>query len=119
MPSCIEYPCVPNVTTAIPQVNSTRDKATNNWRLLDCQGHRVSDRKDDLKAMLDHLSIDAANPLAVMTQVRCSAGEQVHWPSTLWACLSRVWWHACNVKHAAAGSAEVDIQIISNANGSI
>jgi hypothetical protein len=40
------------------------------WRLLDHAGRKVSERKKDLDDLLDHLNIDATNPLAVMTQVR-------------------------------------------------
>ncbi|WIA29640.1 hypothetical protein OEZ86_012127 [Tetradesmus obliquus] len=38
------------------------------WRLLDHEGRKVSERRKDLDDLLDHLNIDATNPLAVMTQ---------------------------------------------------
>ncbi|KAF6260374.1 hypothetical protein COO60DRAFT_1700367 [Scenedesmus sp. NREL 46B-D3] len=38
------------------------------WRLLNHAGAKVSDRKKDLDELLDHLNVDATNPLAVMTQ---------------------------------------------------
>jgi hypothetical protein len=45
------------------------------WRLLDHAGRKVSERKKDLDDLLDHLNIDATNPLAVMTQV----GTEILW----------------------------------------
>ncbi|KAF8073157.1 SMC6 [Scenedesmus sp. PABB004] len=42
--------------------------ATSGVRLLNRNGGLVSNKRKDLDALLDHLNIDASNPLAVMTQ---------------------------------------------------
>jgi hypothetical protein len=42
---------------------------TNSWKLMDARGRTVGTKKrEHIDPMLDHFSINAANPLAVMTQ---------------------------------------------------
>lgn len=53
-------------------------KTASTWRVLDCNGKSVGNKKKHLiDPMLDHFSINAANPLAVMTQV--GWGHQCIW----------------------------------------
>jgi hypothetical protein len=47
-----------------------QSNGSSKWRLLDHAGRKVSERKKDMDDLLDHLNIDATNPLAVMTQVQ-------------------------------------------------
>jgi hypothetical protein len=56
---------------------------SSSWRLLDHAGRKVSERKKDLDSLLEHLNIDATNPLAVLTQVRTECA----WLLLLWLSL--------------------------------
>lgn len=51
------------------QITGVKETATSKVRLLSSTGRVVSQKMEELYAMLDHLNINASNPLAVMTQV--------------------------------------------------
>lgn len=44
-------------------------RGASDWKVLDEAGRKVGDKKDLVGRILDHLSISAVNPLAIMTQV--------------------------------------------------
>jgi hypothetical protein len=74
------------------------------WCLLDHAGRKVSERKKDLDDLLDHLNIDATNPLAVMTQVwRCwhqQRVEHIHPPQVCNVILaSSIFWLLSLIPH--------------------
>jgi hypothetical protein len=64
------YTGPPGLLPAAGVLKQRQVNGSSKWRLLDLAGRKVSDRKRDLDSLLDHLNIDATNPLAVLTQVR-------------------------------------------------
>lgn len=50
--------------------SSAAAAASSSWKLLNHLGQKVSTTKKRIDDLLDHLNINAGNPLAVMTQVR-------------------------------------------------
>jgi hypothetical protein len=50
---------------------SFRNSGASVWKLYTSRGHKVPNiKKKDIDQILDHLSINAVNPLAIMTQVK-------------------------------------------------
>jgi hypothetical protein len=71
----LRHQCLTHSPGLLPAADSNNASSrqingSSKWRLLDHAGRKVSERKKDLDDLLDHLNIDATNPLAVMTQVR-------------------------------------------------
>eukprot|EP00775_Hariotina_reticulata_P003759 gene3759-4018_t len=50
------------------KLSGAQQNPTTKWRLLDHAGRKMSESKKAIDDMLDHLNINAGNPLAVMTQ---------------------------------------------------
>jgi hypothetical protein len=50
------------------KLSGAQQNPSTKWKLLDHAGRKVSDSKKAIDDLLDHLNINAGNPLAVMTQ---------------------------------------------------
>lgn len=60
------------------RLSGAQQKPVTKWRLLDHAGRKVSENKKAIDDMLDHLSVSAANPLAVMTQASRHGDQMCH-----------------------------------------